>query len=175
MDPEPLVGGADPDPYPAIIKRKWYRVRKTSISTVLWLLYDFYLWRLMSMYIQKVKTKKNWKPLTKRAGSGSGSYGSPYPDQYQNVTVHNTADNDYVLFCVTGARERSARVWAICWPCDHCQDWRINDVTASGIGRETCRVILLKTPVQFLWEFRGFSDFSEKVYSGFISSPISLL
>ncbi len=42
-DPDPLVRGMDPDPAPgpSIIKLKFKIVRKTLISTVLWLLFDF--------------------------------------------------------------------------------------------------------------------------------------
>jgi hypothetical protein len=33
-------------------------VRKTLIPTVLWLLYDFFLRKIMLMYLQKVKAEK---------------------------------------------------------------------------------------------------------------------
>jgi hypothetical protein len=48
LDPDPLVRGTGTasNPDPSIIKQK-YVVRKTLIPNVLWLLYDFYLRKMM--------------------------------------------------------------------------------------------------------------------------------
>ncbi len=94
-DPDPSVSGP---PGSGSVSRRYgswsfYHqakiVRKTLISTVLWYLYDFYLWK----WCRKLKRKKNLLPprrsLTKITGSGVGSgsvshrYGSvePYPQQ----------------------------------------------------------------------------------------------
>ncbi len=51
-DPDSLVRGLDPDPDPSIIKQKYSR--KTLISTVLCLLFDFLLLKMMYKYLQKV-------------------------------------------------------------------------------------------------------------------------
>ncbi len=120
------------------------------------------------MYLQKVKGKKNldiWKSIDQKSRIWIRIVRIPVcwsVSKKFHGSATLPAGNNYVLFCIIGARERSARVWAICWPCDQRQDWRIRDVTISGIGRGTCRMILLKTPVQFLWEFRGYSDFFRK-------------
>ncbi len=75
---------------PFINKQK----RKNFISTLFChFILTFYLRRLMSMYFQKVISRKTYcfltfcQPLTKKAGSGSVSqwYGSADLDPYQNV------------------------------------------------------------------------------------------
>ncbi len=55
----------------------------------------FYLWKMMYMYLQKVKSRKtffsfllaSWRPMTKIAGSrfNSQRHGSADPDPHQNV------------------------------------------------------------------------------------------
>ncbi len=90
-------------------KSMWIRIRNTvlqiceqklvrngtyfSMSTVLWSLYDFLSLKIdvnVPSKSNKKKTQKlfllsSWKPLTKRAGSGTET-GSESPDQYQTVT-----------------------------------------------------------------------------------------
>ncbi len=176
MDTDPLVRGADPDPY-RILPSPWFLLFCDFFMTFIfedWCLCTFkklkaknlketyfLLHILVGIYHKsRIRIRIRIRNFVVRI-SGSGSVPTTLP----------AIINNYVLFCVTGARERLARVWAICWPCEQRQDWRINDVSTSGIGRETCRMILLKTSVQFLWECRGFSDFQKKGYFGFVLEP----
>ncbi len=58
-----------------ILPSSWKK-RKTLISTVLWLLYDFLSLKHDVMYLEKVSKQTllaSWRSLTKRAGSGSRS------------------------------------------------------------------------------------------------------
>jgi hypothetical protein len=61
--------------------------KKTLISTVLLLLFDFYLWKLCKCSFRKLKAKKlrkisifylpSWRSVTKKAGSGAESGSVP--------------------------------------------------------------------------------------------------
>ncbi len=79
-------------------------VRKNLISSVLWLLYDFfYPWRIMKMYLQKINKQKklfllaSWKPLTK-SYSGTDTSGS-VPKCHRSVA--NVTDPQHCLEEIT--------------------------------------------------------------------------
>jgi hypothetical protein len=99
-DPDPLIRGTGYGSGSGSFYHLAIIVRKTLIPTVLWLLFvlTFYLWKMMSMCLEKVireKTKKIFFCILKandekaRSGSTSGSishrHGSADPDPHPNV------------------------------------------------------------------------------------------
>ncbi len=146
-DPDPLVRDMDPDP-DLIIKQY---SKKTSIPTVLWILYNFFSLKNYVNVPQKVISKKflftPWRSLTKITGYGSGSwsesgsgsisqrYGSvdPHPDPYQNFLypqhwllhyqfIKNISDNSFLTW---------PGVFCFCGEVSN--SWNLNDIGRNSL------------------------------------------